>query len=529
MAIAASANLILILFDLTYVPFRNVWLLGKVNIPIVDVSLPIPLPQATLCPSSSLSPPDTATLITQCYDWIKGIEPHRETEGYLSTVNRLEKQVLQGGLNQFNSPTIATTLQELGQQSADMIASNPFAAVGKSGTLEKIKNLMRDRMKTQLKTLSPTVVANPFPDSDNPPSEEAAPKARISPKTGRKISATDSFRVFWSPAHLNANTWQTEMAWFNKELRPLMQTNYFRSISEDGSFTNQFWKIDIWFWGLFVAEFLGRTFFLSRRHARVSWLDTMIWRWYDIPLLLPFGLVLTNWAWLRGISVVVRLHQSRLVDMDRVRQQATQGLVGSIAEEITEVVVIQILNQVQEAVRQGNIMDWLLKTQPAEQITVNDVDEVPAIASLLIKLTVYQVFPKIKPDLAALLQHGVESILNQSSAYQTLKTLPGVGNLPSQLTERIVTEVIQTSYGTLTAVLEDPKNEELTQRLVQNFIQSFGAEVQQQHVLEELRSLLTDLLEEVKLNYMQQAMAVNVDAVLEETRQLQQIASKTIR
>ncbi|WP_428844717.1 hypothetical protein, partial [Staphylococcus aureus] len=76
------------------------------------------------------------------YDKVKGIEPHRETENYLANVKLLEEQVSQTGLKSSES---ATQLEELLRLSTEMIDGNPFAAVNKGGTLEKIKNRMRDR------------------------------------------------------------------------------------------------------------------------------------------------------------------------------------------------------------------------------------------------------------------------------------------------------------------------------------------------------------------------------------------------
>ncbi|MGA7935616.1 MAG: hypothetical protein WCA35_18850 [Kovacikia sp.] len=495
MAIVASVNLVLVLFDLTYVPLRNFWLLGKIE--VLFWSVPIPLPPAPpFCHPSGEMTPDKATLITQCYDWVKGIEPHRDTENYLRTVKQLEQQVQQVGFNSLKSPQVKATLQELEQLSADMIATNPFESVGKSGTLEKIKNLMRDHMRDKV------------------------------PKVGGKRSATESFKVFWSLDYLNATNWQQEMNWFNTNVRPLMQTNYFRSISENGDFTNKFWILDAPFWTLFVLEFFGRTFYISRRHTGISWLGAMTWRWYDIPLIIPFGLVFHNWAWLRALPLAIRLDQAELVDMKQVRAQARQGFVGSIAEEVTETVVMQVLDQVQGAIRRGDIAQALLRPRTGDWVTVNNVDELAAIASLMTNLTVYQVLPKIQPELEALLRHSIDYALNQSPAYQALKNIPGVGSLPTQLTEQLVTEVIQAAYKTLTTMLEDTEGSTLTKRLIEKFTQTLGTEVQQQNVVQELQSLLNDYLEELKLSYIKQSTEISADAILEETRQLRQSIEK---
>lgn len=540
MAIVALINLLIVIFDLTYTPLRNFWLLG--NFQILNLKVPVPLPpplsEPLPRPFDSLcrpmgEKPAKATLITQCYDPIKGIETHRDTAAYLATVDRLQDLVNDQGRRSLESPDdpeVTATLQILSQLSADMISSNPFETADKSGTLEKIKNLMRDHMEHELKQLSPAEIEQLLPQSS--PSSTARTSGTTGTTTASRaaisrsrVSATAAFRVFWSPAYLNANNWKQEMAWFDTNLRPLLQTNYYRTISENGLPTNHFWAIDAPFVILFLAEFLARTFYLSRRSTGVSWVGAMVWRWYDIPLFFPFGLLFPNWAWLRILPVTVRLHQSRLVDMHQVREQATQGFVSSIAEELTEVVVIQVIDQTQAAVQRGDFTQ-LIAQATKSRVDINNVDEVAEISKLVVQLLVYQVLPKVQPDLEALLSHTVESVLKQSPAYQTLKNLPGFENLQTQFTDRLVKEVTQASYNTLTGALEDPIGAELTRRLIQHLGETLRSEIQRQQVLPEMQPLLIDLLEEIKLSYVQRSTEVNAEKLMEETRQLRQISRR---
>ncbi|MFM6134749.1 MAG: hypothetical protein ACKPCP_11385, partial [Sphaerospermopsis kisseleviana] len=173
MAIAASVNLGLVLFDLSYVPWRDFYFRQ--------------LPQ-----------------ITQIYDPIKGIEPHRDTKNYLETVAALEAQVSQTGLN---SPQVKTKLAEISRLSNEMIDSNPFAGAGKSGTLEKIKNRMREHIGQE--------------------------------------SAKRAFATFWSVEYLSKRGWIQEINFFNQQIRPGIASNYYRQIGENGEFIDDFWLIDL--------------------------------------------------------------------------------------------------------------------------------------------------------------------------------------------------------------------------------------------------------------------------------------------
>lgn len=514
MAIVALANLGLVIFDLSYVPLRNFWLLGKVKLPLLpSVALPMPPAPAMCKPLGEV--PDKATLFTACYDRVKGIEAYRDTQAYLENVNQLEQIIQQGSVK---SPAAAQALKNLQEQSRRMINENWFTVANKTGTLEKIKDRMRDRIYVEKATIAASLVS-----AD--PAQRAAFKEATAKQAKR--SSQKAFSLFWTADYLAQAGVQQELAWFDTRIRDLMQTNYYRSIEENGEFTNNFWVLDALFVILFAIEFLARTWYISRQYKSVRWQDAALWRWYDILLFFPFGLLFYPWAWLRIIPVGLRLHQARLINLEQLRGQATQGFVGSIAEEITEVVVVQVLNQVQQAVQQGEIVRWLLQPK-GNQITVNNVDEITELVSLFIKLTVYQVLPKVQPDLEALLRHTIEAVLNQTPAYQTLKAMPGLGDVPTQVIDRLISEVLQASYSTLTTALEDPIGAQLTNRLIQNFGQTLGDEVQEQQVTNELKTLVNDFLEELKLNYVKRSAEIDVETLLEETRQLQQSArSKT--
>lgn len=446
MAIIAVVNLFLVFFDLSYVPWRDLYLLE--------------------IPS-----------LTQLYDPVKGIEPHRDTQNYLKKVYQLEEQVSRTGLH---SPDTENLLAQLQNLSDEMIKDNPFAAANKSGTLEKIKNLMRDRMGIE--------------------------------------SAHQAFRLFWSEAHLDSAGWQPEIEFFNTLIQPLIKTNYYRRIGINGKFRNYFGLIDFPFVVLFSLDFLNRTFLLSRQEIGLTWRKAMIRRWYDILLLLPF------WRFLRVIPVIVRLSQANLLNLEIVRKQINHDLVTNFAEEITEIVAIRLITQVQESIHRGKIIDWLLRPQMRRHyIDINNTNEIKAIARRILQLAVYQVVPKIQPDIEALLHRSIKTIISQSPTYQQLQNLPGVNQLPTQLTERLVTDISQTAYITMTTLLEDPETAVITNRLIDNFGAALEAEVQKKQNIEEIRILVIDLLEEIKINYVKGIAEGGVEKSLQEATAIRQI------
>ena len=450
MAIAATVNLGLVLFNLSYVPWRDVYL--------------------RRLPS-----------LTQVYDPVKGIEPHRDTQDYLKTVDALKEQVSQTGLQ---SLKVESLLKELRRQSVEMIQTNPFALANKSGILEKIKNRMRSRIYNKS-------------------------------HQGKK-SASQAFIIFWSRPHLSAYGWQRELRFFEQKIQPLIETNYYRPIGENGEFVDLFWIIDLPFVILFGLEFLARTWTISRRHKGLSWLEAMLWRWYDVFLLLPF------WRWLRVIPVTIRLNQTKLVDLQVVEQQINRGLVANFAEELAEVIIIRLINQLQGSIQRGEVTRFLVQRRSSDKTINNDVE---AIATLLVQLTVYEVIPKIQPDIEAILRHNIEIFLNQSPTYHVLQNLPGIGNIPTQLIDQLVTQVTQNTYKALVGTLEDPVGTKLSSQLVQHFSETLSSEVQKKQTLQKIQDLLSGMLEEIKLNCVNRSTYENVEQVIEERRKLQFMTS----
>lgn len=443
MAIIASVNLGLVLFDLSYVPWRDFYIRNF-------------------------------SQLTQRYDSVKGIEPHRETAKYLATVDALIEQVNQTGLQ---SPQVETQLAELRNLSTDMIDSNPFAAVGKTGTLEKIKNRMREHIAVE--------------------------------------SSKRAFSTFWSQAYLVQHGWNQEINFFNQRIKPLIATNYYRQIGENGEFIDKFLFLDLPFIVIFAIELTARSYYIKRNHPGFSCFNAIFWRWYDIFLLLPF------WRWLRIIPVIIRLDQSRIVNLQPVRQQIHEGIVANFAEELTEIVVVRVINQIQGSIQSGELRKWLLQNENLRPyIDINNVNEVEAIGTILVQTIVYQVLPKIQSEIIAIIRHNIEGVLGQTPISRNLQILPGVGQMQTQFSEQLATQITNHLYSAVVSATEDPVGAKLSSQLMQSFTQALGAEMQKKHVLSEIQNLLIDFLEEVKLNYVQQLSKEDMKQVLAQTKQL---------
>lgn len=450
MAILALVNLLLVIGDLSYIRFRDQYLRF--------------LPEVT--------------------EWYgatyKGIEPHRETTAYLDMVDELQAQVAQTGLQSAQAQVI---LEDLRRQSIAIVNTDPFQGVNKSGTLERIKEELREEV-----------------DID---------------------SAQDAFETFWTVDYLTAAGWPRSIEFFNEEVRPKIETNYFRRIGVDGAPIDWFWQIDGWFILIFGLEFVARTLYLSRRYKNLTWWDAVLWRWYDLFLIIPFSAIHLPWVALtRVIPVSIRLNQSRTLNLEPFWSRVNRFFVSQIAVELTEVVFLRIIDQVQNLVREGDVADALLSRTQRRYIGVNDINEIQAISQELSQVMIYRVLPKIKPEVDDLLYHNIRSTLNSAPGYEAMSRVPGIENLSDQLPKQLAEQLSASLFAALEAAFEDEQGAELTARLLSRLTSTLQTEIQAEESLAEIEDLTVALLEEIKINYVKRLAAEDIDRLNERRYQL---------
>jgi hypothetical protein len=413
-------------------------------------------------------------LITNLYDPVKGIQPHQDTAVYGQLVDELRKN----GPPARNSRS-AQILAELRDRSVAMIQENPFQIANKSGNLEKIKNRMRKHMGVE--------------------------------------SSREAFRQFWSPQYLNAQTWNQEMQFFRASIQPLLAENYYRPIDESGRLMNLFWRIDIWFTGIFAIDLLLRVLWIQQRH-RIGYPDALLWRWYDLFLLLPF------WRFLRIIPVMLRLHQVKIINLKHVQDQVSRNLAENIAGDITELVLIQALSIVQGGVRQGALRQWL-KT-PVALIDTNEVDEIRVIGQHILTVISQSVLPNIQPEMEALLHYYLRQSMAQAPLYSTIQPILGLEHLVNNVAQQVSQALLQQLATTLDQGKDDASGQHLVAQLGQQALNHFATGLTQQHTIEEIEGLLADWLEELKLTVLQRLEAQSQQQIMMAAEAVRQLRVK---
>jgi len=385
----------------------------------------------------------------------------------------------------------------LRDRSVQLINDDPFEAVGKGRNLEILKDRILDRFEE-----------------------------------GEFEDARDAFREFWSVEYLESATieeFEEKLQFYRDRLEPLIRSSYRRELDErTGIFIDRFARFDVFFALIFGIEFLIRTYIIHRTYTGLRWLDGMLWRWFDVFLWLPFL------RGLRIIPVIIRSDRAGLVTSQAIQKQVSQGFVAGIAEDITEIIAVRTLNQVQSLVKQGDLAGFLPSETGATNqgyIDLNQTNEVAELARIFADLLFEKVFPEVRPYTEAFLRYNLNKSLDGVAVFQEFKRLPNMNALQAEVVERVVHQLYGALYGTSHAIVrvaleDDPQADKLWQELSDNLGETLVAKLRSQETLDKVQSLLSDLIEEIKVNYVERALQENVEDLLEQTRRLRQAAQK---
>ena len=453
-ALWAALNLLWVAFDITYVPLRTFWLQRNLT----------PLPQVPLVVPLAILPD-----ITPLYDPVKGIEPHRETQAWLASFQRLDQALLQGA----PPAAIAPLRRRQLDLTVQMINENPFAASGNSGTLEKLKNRLRQRAGV---------------DS----AKQAAVRLLADP---------------W----LAERGWRQERRFWQQQILPLVATSYWRSIDENGRPTDHFWRFDLLlFQSVFALDILLRVLRLRHRFPALSWRDALLRRWIDLPLLLPF------WRWLRLAPVVERLSSAGLINVEPLRAAISRVVVALLALELFEVLALQLVDGTQSLIRSPQWPRWIRSLRSHQTVVLGQQQELVELVRLWGPLLLGQVTPRLSPELQGLLGHALQ---------QSLRELPGGAVVPPALTRQLaagmVDSLVDLSRGTADRLAQsDARQVELLQGIVDRFWEELATALERGSTLERSQMLLFTLLQQLKRNYLAQVNRAGIDALMDELDEL---------
>lgn len=388
-----------------------------------------------------------ATILPQVvkfYDPMKGIEPHRFTQDYALAAERYFLACPQGSQRQRDN------MQRLSQQ---MIEENPFERAKLSGLLEQIKERVREH----------TAINN---------------------------SSRQAFNFYWKYA-CNPG----EQAFYEKEIAPLLELNYWRRTATNGKPVDYFFYVDLFFVSIYLLEFVLSWMLAIRRFGKEQKVLYPLYHWYDIVSCIP----LQQFRLLRLLRIGVILY--RLVRSDYIRlrnsgvYRALMRYQRIVMEEISDQVALNILNNIQAKTKLGTNRDLLEETLTSHRTEIRDV-----IVSNLQTLelpTLQTRQPELVVEIAQVIMESIEA----TDDYQNLVRLPLVKPVVEQLINEHKIAVL--TEQSLDAFLENWQTR-LQSEKVQSLLCDLIDDVLDQAIRLSLNERIQDLMEDINLQILEE-------------------------
>ncbi len=400
--------------------FRLLWDLFMIQAVILNLNLIVfDLTYLTLRPYYLTHLP----AVTKFYDPFLGIEPHRSTEDYLKMVNEYNR-ILATPDSHEKEEAVQFFSQKLIEQSLKIIDENPFEKAGLTANFQKIKYEIKKKYEAD---------------------------SGISPD---KSSSKDAFKWFWT---YNAKNVNEHVKFFQEEIFPLIEPNYYRHYGLNGKYVDEFFKLDVPFFALFLIEFLVQWFLAVKNRVYVAWFLYPMYHWYDMLGLIPLA-EFRFFRLFRVVSMYILLKNSSLTNVGNdIFTRTFIYYTNIIKEELTDMVTVRILSEMQEEIKSGASINLVTSAVEArrEQLKKLIIDNIKkGLAN-----------PKANDMIRKLL---AEALVKSSNNASTLQLVPSV--IKETITKDIGLAIFDSVNEVINSKLTGEQGEENMNALIDNVL-----------------------------------------------------------
>jgi len=221
----------------------------------------------------------------------------------------------------------------------------------------------------------------------------------------------------------------------------------------DETLHRNFLRYDIWFVSVFIIEFLVRWFFAVYHKRHHKWFFYPFLHWYDVLGCVPLG----SFRFLRIFrvaSMVFRLHKMEVIDL---RQTYVWRIFDKyravVVEEISDRVVVNVLEGVQDELKQGNPVVSKILTdvlRPQKEFLAEWV-------SHRIRAVGEHNYEKHSERLRAYVNRKVAEAVRGNKEVRDIASIPLVGSTITNKLEKAVAEI---TFAVVHGMMLDMKSEE---------------------------------------------------------------------
>jgi hypothetical protein len=255
---------------------------------------------------------------------------------------------------------------------------------------------------------------------------------------------------------------------------------------------SDFFAYDMIFVSIFIAELLIRWMVAIYQKTYHKWFFYPFIHWYDVLGCIPVG----SFRWLRLLrvfSILYRLQKYEIIDLrNTFPVRFFQKYFNVLVEEVSDRVVINVLNGVQDEVKTGSpIVGKVI----AEVLMPQKEVLIEWLAGKVNEIT-ETVYPPRRQQLREYVDNIISESISQDAKVATLEKMPVVGSTMVSVIESTVSDVV---FNVLDRLVQDIGHED-TDTLVKEMADIILEQVMQpsQTIIDVGHNVVVDVLEVIK-------------------------------
>ena len=255
-----------------------------------------------------------------------------------------------------------------------------------------------------------------------------------------------------------------------------------------------FSTIDLAFVVVFLSEFVFSWILAIVQKIYHRWFFYPFLHWYDLIGCIPVG-SLRFVRVLRVFSILVRLQNLKIIDLtDTYIFTSLKKYYGIIVEEVSDRVVVNILEGVQEEVSSGGpVVDSIINEviRPKQDLLVEWI-------SRRLEIALEQDVLKRKHEIEAYVENLISESLRKSSELKTIELLPMMGKKITETIENSISNIINNIIETALTDLASYKNRAIVKEATDVILNSIEYKDEESDLNDIFSNMSIDVIEIIK-------------------------------
>nr|MBS0020580.1 hypothetical protein [Gammaproteobacteria bacterium] len=195
---------------------------------------------------------------------------------------------------------------------------------------------------------------------------------------------------------------------------------------------------DLFFVAIYIVEILVRWVISIRQHVYQKWYFYPFAHWYDVLGCIPIG-SLRALRLLRVVSLLMRLQKRGVIDLtDTSGYRFLNKYFDVLIEEISDRVIIRILDAIEEEIRYGSPVAHRILTDVVEPRR----EPLAKWISVRLSAASQTVYFGHKKAIARYVEQLVARVLEENQEVATIERIPGLGKIVTSSLKSAIKDVV---------------------------------------------------------------------------------------